>query len=647
MSHPIDIDRLCLGCMSKLESKKQVCPVCGFSESSYTPSPHQLPPNTILNGKYLIGRVLGEGGFGITYLGWDLNLDMKVAVKEYYPVGYVTRESSSALSVASFTGDKREAFQIGLEKFIDEAKSLAKFYTLPGIVSVKDFFKENATAYIVMEYVEGITLKEYLKTHGRRVPVSQALELIKPLIRSLDQMHGVGIIHRDISPDNIMITQEGDIKLLDFGAARDISIDGAKSLSVLLKPGYAPEEQYRTRGQQGPWTDVYALSATLYMAITGETPPESMERMRRDTLVPPSRMGITITVTQETALLKGLAVFQENRYQDMVSFYRAIMSASEKEDGPRTLPLSGITGATNTEYIAGKAAYETQLPSRDKKNAKLFLTVMTAIIVLSLSVWGAIKMSSRDSLAPEDNGYETSTFPSPNGEPPESLAEQGSEANEPTGDSADSPKTQDSIPDVNNQPENTQLADGQVSSSPVSEDTSTPISTPAPTPEPTPEPTPTPTPKPTSAKEEKSYSGYVEFEISGKKYTFYSQRPLRFDSIEWNTYFYPKGSGYDGEYFGISLPKYISAGDTLTRHSIDFAPLLTYENAAGDLYLFPYNSGEFSTFELYSSSCSVIIEKWGGSGGTCSGTFQGELKLTNGDVILFSNGKFSVDIEDD
>ncbi len=317
----IDSKELCMGCMSKIENDEDFCPNCGWQKQQQELSPHQLLPQTILNGKYLIGRVLGEGGFGITYLGWDLNLDMKVAIKEYYPAGFVTRETTTTTTITPFSGEKREAYVNGLDKFVGEAKSLAKFYSLPGIVSVKDFFKENGTAYIVMEYIEGVTLKEYLQKEGGKLPVYQVLEWVKPLIQSLSQMHNAGIIHRDISPDNIMITRNGDIKLLDFGAARDISVDGAKSLSVLLKPGYAPEEQYRTRGSQGPWTDVYALCATIYKVITGETPPEALERMHEDTLVPPSRQGAALSDSQERTLLKGMAILQKDRYDSIASLY--------------------------------------------------------------------------------------------------------------------------------------------------------------------------------------------------------------------------------------------------------------------------------------------------------------------------------------
>ncbi len=334
MSNTIDINRLCMGCMSLKDNSDAHCTKCGFdSENSEQPH-HHLKLWTILSGKYLVGRALGEGGFGITYLGWDLNLDIKVAIKEYYPVGLVTRETTATGlgTVAPFTGNKGEIYRSGLEKFVNEAKSLAKFSALPGIVSVKDFFRENGTAYIVMEYIQGITLKQYLSQHGGKIPADSAFELMKPIMKALSKIHQTGIIHRDISPDNIMLTSEGEVKLLDFGAARDYLGDDNKSLSVLLKPGYAPEEQYRTKGNQGPWTDVYALCATLYKMITGETPPESLDRYAEDVLVSPSQHGVVLSPHTESALLKGLSIFQKDRYQNVDQLDQALFQAVESKD---------------------------------------------------------------------------------------------------------------------------------------------------------------------------------------------------------------------------------------------------------------------------------------------------------------------------
>ncbi len=306
---------LCMGCMQPHEGGR-FCPHCGFNESNYEVPPHHLPPKTILNGKYLVGKALGEGGFGITYLGWDLNLELKVAIKEYYPNGFVTRSFGSEHSLSVLSGYRSEYFRKGLDQFIDEARRLAKFWSLPGIVTVKDYFPENKTAYIVMEFVEGETLKHILKENGRMEP-ERVFHLMEPLMDSLEMVHNAGLIHRDISPDNLMITPSGTIKLLDFGAARNYLANTERSLSVILKPGYSPEEQYRSRGSQGPWTDVYGLCATMYRAITGQVPTESLDRMAGETLPAPSSLGIQIPDYQEAALMKGLAVFQKDRYQSI------------------------------------------------------------------------------------------------------------------------------------------------------------------------------------------------------------------------------------------------------------------------------------------------------------------------------------------
>ncbi len=316
-----DPSSLCLKCMDA-NMLNGYCPLCGFSLSSYQKPMHLLTPGTVLAGKYLVGTAIGEGGFGITYVALDLNLLMKVAIKEYFPSGFVTRDN--ATNVHSFSGEKAEFFEAGKQKFLNEARTLAKFRTRQGVVSVMDFFMENSTAYIVMEYLTGMTLKEYVNKNGGKMNPNTLFEMLKPLMKTLSEIHNEGIIHRDISPDNIMVNAQGELKLLDFGAARDFANSGQQSLSVVLKHGFAPEEQYRTRGVQGPWTDIYALCATIYRCITGNTPDEANERMRKDTLIPPSGLGISIDTSKETALLKGLNVFQENRQQTVLELYNDI-----------------------------------------------------------------------------------------------------------------------------------------------------------------------------------------------------------------------------------------------------------------------------------------------------------------------------------
>jgi serine/threonine protein kinase len=321
------INTTCMGCFAQLASSGGICPNCGYNEAAQVFPPHQLRPRTILNGKYLLGKVLGEGGFGITYIGWDLNLYIKVAIKEYYPVGFVIRENTMTNTVQPFTGSQGDFFTKGRERFVDEARRLAKFRSMPGIVSVNDFFIENGTAYIAMEYIEGQTFKSYLAQMGGKLPATQVFDMLRPVMTSLSQVHKSGMIHRDISPDNIMISKDGYVKLLDFGAAREFAESGNRSLSIMLKPGFAPEEQYRSRGVQGPWTDIYALCATIYKAITGVTPDESSERMRRDEVKRPSELGVAIPSALEVVLMKGMAVLQEDRWQSVDELMAALNDA--------------------------------------------------------------------------------------------------------------------------------------------------------------------------------------------------------------------------------------------------------------------------------------------------------------------------------
>jgi serine/threonine protein kinase len=262
--------------------------------------------------------VLGQGGFGITYIGWDLNLDIKVAIKEYYPEGCVTRDAHTHISVLTYAGPKEAYFQKGKERFVNEARALAKFPGDSGVVGVRTFFYENGTAYIVMDFVEGETLKSYAQRRGGRLPAAEVLALFQPIFRSLARVHDSGLLHRDSSPDNLMLKTDGTLALLDFGAARQMSAEGEHSNTINVKHGFAPEEQYRTHGEQGPWTDVYALSATIYRLTTGRTPPEALDRMADGTLLtPPNQLGADFTPAQEAAIIHGLAVRASDRTRDV------------------------------------------------------------------------------------------------------------------------------------------------------------------------------------------------------------------------------------------------------------------------------------------------------------------------------------------
>ncbi len=345
----MDLQKLCKGCM-KHTYNGTYCSNCGFSEEEYKAPLHQLRTGTILAGKYILGKAIGEGGFGITYIGLDINLNMRVAIKEFFPAGCVTRNASVSDTITVFSGKELEYFNHGRDKFMEEAQIIAQFDSSDGIVSVKDFFLENGTAYIVMEYIDGEDLKAFLKRTGTQMNVHDALNTIKPVLESLSQLHRQGLIHRDISPDNIKINSNGRVKLIDFGAARDINIDGNKSLSIQLKPGYAPEEQYRSHGKQGPWTDVYALCATIYRMITGVVPVEALERVRDDKLLPPSKLGVQIPPHIESTLMAGLSVDYQNRIQTVEELYNAFYN---NEPVVARAPQKQNKKATDQKVIIG------------------------------------------------------------------------------------------------------------------------------------------------------------------------------------------------------------------------------------------------------------------------------------------------------
>ena len=308
---------------------------------------HCLRKGTRLIGHYTIEGVLGQGGFGITYLGIDELHEKKVAIKEFFPQGIVTRniEYQDTVTV-TFVGEK-ENYEKGKERFLKEARTMAKFSKDEGIVKALDFFEINNTAYIVMEYLEGITLKQYLRENQRIAP-EDLIELLVPLIESLDEIHSQGMIHRDISPDNIMVLPDGRIKLMDFGAARDYTEFGEKSLSIVLKPGYAPPEQYQTHGVQGPWTDIYALCATMYKCITGENPPDAIERVMDDSLKKISEFGIVIPTQEEAAIIKGMSVSAKDRYQDIKDFCEDLYGGYEETSVPENKE-SEVESETSSE----------------------------------------------------------------------------------------------------------------------------------------------------------------------------------------------------------------------------------------------------------------------------------------------------------
>ena len=326
--------KICFGCFEQYDDSFDICPHCGYAEGTEPELATYMRPGAILNERYVIGRALGHGGFSVTYLAWDALLLHKVAIKEYLPSEYATRRpGESRLTI--FSGKEGEYFQFGKEKFLDEAKRLSAFQNEDGIVHVYDCFSANETAYLVMEYLDGITLSEYLKkeaavsSQGRIAP-EKAISMLTPVMLSLQRVHDSGMIHRDIAPDNIMLLKDGGVRLIDFGAARHAVHDCGKSMTVIIKDGYSPEEQYNSHSVQGPAADVYALSATLYQMITGITPPGAIERgdylqkHKRDMLPPPSKFNKAVTKTQDTAILNGMALHTQDRTQSVAELYEEL-----------------------------------------------------------------------------------------------------------------------------------------------------------------------------------------------------------------------------------------------------------------------------------------------------------------------------------
>lgn len=324
--------RYCYNCFQSMPDGATVCPSCGYNASAQTGKfPMALPPGTVLNGRYILGRVLGQGGFGITYIAQDHKNGSLVAVKEYFPDTMAARTDGH--SVSAYTGQREENFLYGKECFLNEAKTLAEFIGNPNIVRVHSYFEENNTAYFVMDYVQGTSFQDYLKQHGR-LSWQETKRILEPVIGALASVHSKGVIHRDVTPDNIYITNDGTVKLLDFGAARYSLGDKSRSLDVVLKHGYAPREQYSRHGRQGPYTDVYALGATFYYALTGRLPPDSIDRQDEDEFILPSSLGVKLPAKAEDALCKALAVSAQDRFQSMSEFYLALNEGGQEPAPP-------------------------------------------------------------------------------------------------------------------------------------------------------------------------------------------------------------------------------------------------------------------------------------------------------------------------
>ncbi len=301
-----------------------VCPHCGFDPRTAKKYAGVLPPFSILNGRYLLGRVLGRGGFGVTYIAKDLATNRICAIKEYWPSEYSSR-SSGTKNITPFSDPKAQhVFRHGREKFVEEVRILEKLRNHPIIVDIWAYFQENNTAYLVMEFLDGQNLRELAKQNGGKINTEQMKEIFVIVASALMEIHRLNILHRDLSPENIILTRDGSVKLIDFGAARNFVSTQNAGMSILLKPGFAPPEQYEKKGAHGPWSDVYALCATFYNLVSGRPLVDALFRYRGQEQPSLTALGCNVTQRTSDVIQKGLELDYKRRYQDFGSLLKDI-----------------------------------------------------------------------------------------------------------------------------------------------------------------------------------------------------------------------------------------------------------------------------------------------------------------------------------
>lgn len=313
----------CYKCMKEYGDSYDMCPYCGHEKNTPAKELYFLMPGTVVANRYEIGVSIGSGGFGIMYKAWDRVLEKTVAIKEYYPIGLVNRAPGQK-HLTIYAGHGRKEFEHGKMRFLEEAKNMAKFDNHPNIVAVFDFFEENNTAYFVMEFLEGIDYKQYIESQGGKVPLEYALDITKEVLKALSEVHKHGIVHRDISPDNIFICNDGKIKLIDFGTARFSSKEEEILRSVEVKWEYAPPEQYQKKSKQGPWTDVYAVGAMFYKSITGVELQSSQDRVENDQLAEPMKLCTQMNENLNNVILRAMALQPALRFQTVEEFAEAL-----------------------------------------------------------------------------------------------------------------------------------------------------------------------------------------------------------------------------------------------------------------------------------------------------------------------------------
>ena len=319
----------CLDCFMEYDdSFGGVCSHCGYNNDFIETDGNHLRRGTLLDrGRYIIGEALNSGGFGVVYRAFDTKLEIIVAIKEYFPGNLSTRIPGTS-EVISLTGNKREHYLQGKDNFIYEARILMKFDHHEHIVNCMNYFEENNTAYIVMEYLEGCSVKQFIAMNT--LDISAVNDIASAIMDALTSIHEAGFVFRDVAPDNIFICNNGNIKLIDFGAAIAIGskIDGMVE-DTIIKPGYAPIEQYASDGKLGPYTDIYALGATLYRILSGKVPFESTDRAIYDDLPILKEIDANIPEYMDKAIMKAMAVQPNLRFSTIEEMRKAFQNEKE------------------------------------------------------------------------------------------------------------------------------------------------------------------------------------------------------------------------------------------------------------------------------------------------------------------------------
>lgn len=378
----------CMGCMKEFDDNLKKCPHCSYIVGTLPAEPYFLAPETVLDGRYIVGKILGSSALTITYLAWDCLEDCKIVIKEYFPKNFSSRMPGQT-EINTYDGEKAKQFESGLRAFITENTRLSELpENLEGVARTKSVFIENSTAYTVIEYLDGVSFAKVVSDN--KIPWHDVVEIMKPVLISMDSVHKSGLIHYNISPDNIIMTRDKKVKLLSFGSAKLEAVGNIKNLDLITKPGFSPVELYGDEPTGNAAVDVYSIAAIMYYAITGVIPKASIERASGDTLKTPKELGIAIPANVENALMNALNVNAQNRTPDCATFMNELNS---------------------DRVVRNFEAKKKNDTGKLSKKTKIIIGIFSAIVIaavtaIALTQSDAVKtVTFNDNLFPDLNGY--------------------------------------------------------------------------------------------------------------------------------------------------------------------------------------------------------------------------------------------------